>query len=196
MATHTSAVNPDYLHLCKQLATGQQFAFLPFWGPIPTSGVKAGKGALCQWWPAPFTLSDGTYHTAEHYMMALKARLFGDHAMAQRILDSRDPSEAQYLGRKVTGYQDAVWEAARFDIVVAGNRHKFTQHPLLRDYLISTGEAILVSANPTDRIWSIGYAEDHPAVSDPLRWRGANLLGFALMRIRAKLVNALSSDIA
>ena len=69
---------------------------------------------LCQWWYAPFSLAGKSYHTAEHYMMAQKARLFGDTQMEQRILDSKDPSEAQYLGRKVAGYRDDVWASARF----------------------------------------------------------------------------------
>ena len=179
--------NHEYHRLCQQVEAGRLFHFLPFWGPIPTSGKKPGKGVLCQWWYAPFSLAGKSYHTAEHYMMAQKARLFSDARIEQRILDSNDPSEAQYLGRKVAGYQDDVWASARFDIVVEGNRHKFAQNPALRDYLLSTGDSILVSANPTDRIWSIGYDEDHPAVCEPSCWRGANLLGFALMRVRAEL---------
>lgn len=166
--------------------------FLPFWGPIPTLGKLVGKGCLCQWWDSPFEVDGIRYQTAEHYMMAEKARLFGDHAMAAKIAQSKDPSDAQYLGRKVQGYDDSVWVAARFDIVVQGNYYKFLQHPELRDYLLATGNSILVSANPTDSVWSIGYDEDHPYVSQPERWRGANLLGFALMQVRAQLQAPLS----
>ena len=37
---------------------------------------------------------------------------------------------------------------------------------------------------PTDTIWGIGLARDAKEASDPLRWKGANLLGFALMEVR------------
>ncbi len=38
-----------------------------------------------------------------------------------------------------------------------------------------------------DRIWGIGYAADHENALRPARWRGSNLLGFALMEARARL---------
>lgn len=161
--------------------------YLPFWGPIPTSGSASGKGCLCQWWPAPITWQGDSFATAEHFMMAAKARLFGDNAIHARIVASRDPAEAQYLGRKVSGYDEARWAAARYALVEQGNWFKFSQHPALADYLLSTGQQVLVSANPTDTIWSIGCDEDHPDVAAPGRWRGGNLLGFALMAVRSRL---------
>lgn len=165
--------------------------YLPFWGPIPTSGSASGKGCLCQWWPATIVWEGNTFATAEHFMMAAKARLFGDHAIHARIAASHDPAEAQYLGRKVSGYDEGVWSAARYAIVEQGNWLKFSQHPELASYLLSTERQVLVSANPTDTIWSIGRNEDHPDVAAPARWRGANLLGFALMAVRSRLRTAL-----
>jgi len=79
------------------------------------------------------------------------------------------------------------WSAARFELVVAGNIAKFGQNQPLRDYLLSSGDAILVEAAPRDRFWGIGLGRDHPALHDPLRWRGRNLLGFALVTVRAVL---------
>jgi len=51
-------------------------------------------------------------------------------------------------------------------------------------FLLRTGERVLVEASPVDRIWGIGLARDDPAATDPSRWRGLNLLGFALMAVR------------
>src|SRR5215467_11097005 len=42
-------------------------------------------------------------------------------------------------------------------------------------------------AAPRDKIWGIGLGRENPAVHDPLRWRGRNLLGFALVKVRAVL---------
>ncbi|SEQ87616.1 hypothetical protein SAMN05216481_11865 [Streptomyces radiopugnans] len=47
---------------------------------------------------------------------------------------------------------------------------------------------MLVEASPLDRIWGIGLAADDERASDPARWRGLNLLGFALMAARERLV--------
>jgi predicted NAD-dependent protein-ADP-ribosyltransferase YbiA (DUF1768 family) len=36
-------------------------------------------------------------------------------------------------------------------------------------------------------VWGIGLAADDPRAADPLAWDGLNLLGFALMEVRAEL---------
>jgi len=65
--------------------------------------------------------------------------------------------------------------------------HKFRQNPALGDFLRSTRTKVLVEASPLDRIWGIGLSADAPEAQDPLRWRGLNLLGFALMEAREQL---------
>ena len=155
--------------------------FVLFWG-----GKKA-KGCLSQWHPAPFEVDGVTYPTAEHYMMAEKARLFGDTAAAEKILATGDPRRAKALGRRVTGFDEEVWARERYDIVVRGNVAKFGAHPRLRDFLLSTTGKVLVEASPLDTIWGIGLDEHDPAARVPSRWRGLNLLGFALMDARDAL---------
>ena len=76
------------------------------------------------------------------------------------------------------------WDAACYDIVKAGNLAKFSQNPELWDYLKSTGTRILVEASPRDRIWGIGMGKSNPDAADPAKWRGTNLLGFALTEVR------------
>lgn len=50
-----------------------------------------------------------------------------------------------------------------------------------------TLDKILVEASPYDRIWGIGLsAQDEKALSVE-KWRGTNLLGFALTEVRDEL---------
>lgn len=159
---------------------------LLFWGHRGRSG-EVGKEVLSQWWPVRFEVDGVGYASAEQWMMAGKARLFGDDAMLARILATDDPSTAKRLGRKVRGFEQARWAAHGFELVVEGNVAKFGQHPALAAYLASTRGRVLVEASPTDRIWGIGLAAADPRASDPAQWQGSNLLGFALMEARQRL---------
>ena len=51
----------------------------------------------------------------------------------------------------------------------------------------STGDSVLVEASPYDNIWGIRLAASSPEAQDPMKWRGQNLLGFALMEVRDEL---------
>jgi ribA/ribD-fused uncharacterized protein len=168
-------------------ALGHRIKFLFFWGHRPEPDGRIGTGCLSQWWPAPFTVDGTVFATAEHYMMWRKATLFADHAMADRILAVEHPHVAKTLGAQVSGFEQPRWDEHRVPIVVAGNLAKFSQHPPLRAFLLGTGQRVLVEASPIDRIWGIGLDRNNPAAQDPARWRGLNLLGFALMQVRDTL---------
>ncbi|MGC3864013.1 NADAR family protein [Micromonospora chersina] len=173
--------------LTAAVHSGARVRYLHFWGHRPQRDGSVGAGCLSQWWPAPFTVDGRTYATAEHWMMWHKATLFGDDQVAERVLDAAHPHRAKALGRQVRGFDEATWAARRHDIVVAGSVAKFGQHEELGRFLLGTGERVLVEASPVDRVWGIGLAADDPRAADPARWRGPNLLGFALMDTRAAL---------
>jgi ribA/ribD-fused uncharacterized protein len=173
--------------LRQEIASGQLMKFLYFWGHTRKASEPIGKSCFSQWYDSPFVVEGETFRTAEHWMMVQKARLFGDEAIAQRILTARTPGEAKQLGREIGGFEEVIWVAARYEIVRVGNAHKFEQHPELADYLRNTADRILVEASPVDPIWGIGLAQDDPRAADPAVWQGLNLLGFALMEVRAGL---------
>jgi ribA/ribD-fused uncharacterized protein len=170
-----------------RVAAGERFVYELFWGHAPRADGVPSKACLSQWFESPFELDGERYITAEHWMMAEKARLFEDLATRARIIAARTPGAAKALGREVAGFDPARWEAERFAIVVRGNVAKFSAHPALADWLARTGDRILVEASPQDAIWGIGLAADDPAARDPRQWRGPNLLGFALMETRELL---------
>lgn len=173
--------------LIAHLARGHAVKYLFFWGHrVPADG-SVGKSCLSQWYEAPFMVGGDTYRTAEHFMMAEKARLFGDAASHARILAAGTPAQAKQLGRQVAGFDNTAWEATRLDIVVRANLAKFKQNPALGAFLQQTGSQVLVEASPVDNIWGIGLAATDDHASQPQRWKGLNLLGFALMEVREKL---------
>ena len=166
---------------------GAQPKYLLFWGHRPPAGGGVGKGCLSQWWPAAFTVDGVAYPSAEHFMMAAKASLFGDAETAARIREAPHPGAAKALGRQVRGFDERCWAERRFELVVTGNLAKFGQHRELGEFLLGTGDRVLVEASPQDRIWGIGRTADDERATSPQRWRGLNLLGFALMEVRHRL---------
>ncbi|MBD9704038.1 NADAR family protein [Streptomyces caniscabiei] len=173
--------------LTEAVRAGARVKYLHFWGHRPLPDGRIGASCLSQWWPSPFTVDGVEYATAEHWMMAAKARLFGDPEAERKAVAASGPAQAKKVGRLVRGFDDAVWERERFGIVVEGSFHKFAAHADLRAFLLGTGGRVLVEASPLDRIWGIGLAADDERAMDPARWRGPNLLGFALMAAREHL---------
>ncbi len=141
-----------------------------------------------QWFRCAFTVDGVAFTCAEQFMMHGKALLFGDAAVAAKILAASHPREHKALGRKVKNFDDAAWKREREAIVLAGNRAKFTQNPALRELLLATRGTTLVEASPYDRIWGIGLAATDPRAQDPATWRGQNLLGKLLTQLRDELL--------
>ena len=178
----------DVETLAALVAQGNRPKFLHFWRHTPRVPGQLDASCLSQWYPAPFVEGDDAYPTAEHFMMAEKARLFEDLETRGRVLSCRTAADAKKLGRTVKGFDDHLWEAARFEVVVRANLAKFSQNSSLQDFLLGTGHRVLVEASPVDVIWGIGLAANDPMALNPRQWKGLNLLGFALMEVRAKLV--------
>lgn len=98
--------------------------------------------------PSVFTEDGLTYQWAEQYLMVRKARLFGDGERLAAILAARTPAECKALGRRVTPYDDALWQRERYAVALDMLRLKFGQTARLRAFLLQTGDAELVEAAP------------------------------------------------
>lgn len=128
------------------------------------------------------------YGCTEQYMMAGKARVFGDAEVLASILKTSAPKAQKALGRKVRNFDAATWERERERVVYEGNHAKFTQNASLLEALLATSGTELVEASPMDRIWGVGLSMDNPSIMDPSKWRGLNLLGKVLTRLREDLI--------
>jgi ribA/ribD-fused uncharacterized protein len=174
-------------NLINSINNGLTFKYLCFWGHQPSLDGSITKTCFSQWWLATFVVDGIEYKSAEHWMMAEKARLFNDTETLAKIIACNTPAEAKKLGREVQNFEVETWKEKCFEIVVQGNIHKFSQNDDLKEFLLNTHERVIVEASPRDPIWGIGLGINNPNAENPEGWRGTNLLGFALMEVRDKL---------
>ena len=142
---------------------------------------------LSNWHPCRFTYHGIDFTSVEQFMMLSKAKLFADEMSAQQILATKDPMTQKTIGRKVKAFDLALWESRRESVVFVGCREKFSQNPGLRTILLATAPTELVEASPYDLIWGIGLGGCDSRITDRRHWRGRNLLGITLMKVRDAL---------
>ena len=120
-------------------------------------------------------------------MMVQKAVCFNDLDTAAQIMNTTDVRQIKQLGRLVSGYDDRVWNGVRQIIVFEGLMAKFSQNQDLKEKLLATGDSVLAECAVNDRIWGIGLSMHDPDRHEMSKWKGQNLLGFALMLVRSRL---------
>ena len=169
---------------------GEKLKYLFFWGHTPSADGQITETCLSQWWPCRFEVGGIEYSCTEQFMMAEKARMFKDEEMLAKIMEASHPKEMKAYGRAVKGFDKDRWDSQCYDIVKRGNLAKFSQNPELLEFLKGTRRRILVEASPRDRIWGIGMGKNNPDALCPLKWRGTNLLGFALTEVRDILLSS------
>jgi len=175
-------MNYTLQNIIERFQKKEKLKFLFFWGHSAKDEIT--KSCFSQWFPFKFEENGISYKTAEHYMMAGKAKLFNDEEILEKILNAGSPNQAKSLGRKVKNFDAKIWDDHKYEIVKQGNLLKFSQNEKFKEFLLSTNNKILVEASPYDKIWGIGMLESDSRAENPLLWNGENLLGFALMEVR------------
>jgi ribA/ribD-fused uncharacterized protein len=158
-----------------------------FWGEWPSNWYRAEFNAE--------VLIDGKketkhFYNSEQYFMYMKAIIFGDYEIAEKILATKDPKKAKELGRIVRNYDDKVWNDMRYKVMVDANKAKYSQNEDLKKLITSDefkGKGF-VEASKYDNIWGIKLTEDNPDADIEEKWQGQNLLGKALDEVRTWLL--------
>ena len=163
------------------LPTDQHPGFQFFWHEYDSYGV------FSQWFKCSFVIEGIWYKTAEQYMMAKKALLAGDLQRYALIMNESDPAKCKQLGKQVKNLDVGAWDRCKEEVVYHANLAKFSQNEKALQYLLSTGTKILAEASPYDTIWGIGMEASNPNSTNPSKWKGQNLLGKILMRVRDEL---------
>lgn len=140
---------------------------------------------------------DLTFRSAEQYFMYRKALEFQDLEIASRILQSTTPQQAKRLGRKVKNFNTDHWNCVRETIMEDALMLKFLQNFDIRSKFLDPelDGKYFVEGSPFDIIWGIGILWTHPYADDESKWKGENLLGKALTRVRNIIKNEYSNTI-
>lgn len=144
-------------------------------------------GFLSNWYRSEFSVDGIKFTSMEQYMMYKKAILFEDAEIASQILKTDDVVLIKELGRKVSNYNDTVWNGMRQVVVYKGLLEKFRQNDDLKKSLLDTGDNMLAECAVKDCVWGIGLSMTDNNRNDINAWRGQNLLGFSLMLVRDEL---------
>ena len=145
------------------------------------------NGYLSNWYHSDFMVDGMKFSSMEQFMMYRKAVCFHDNLIAKQILETEDVAAIKALGREVSNYDDHVWNGVRQITVYEGLLAKFSQNDDLKKKLKSTGNAILAECAVRDQIWGIGLSMRDPNRFERSKWKGNNLLGYALMLVREQL---------
>lgn len=142
---------------------------------------------LSNWYLSEFCVDGKTFSSMEQYMMYKKAELFEDWETAEKILGTDQVGKIKMLGRSVKNYQEAVWNGVRQIVVYEGLLAKFSQEEELRERLLKTKDAVLAECAVRDCIWGIGLSMKDSRRFLVEEWKGQNLLGYTLMKVRERL---------
>ena len=124
---------------------------------------------------------------SEKAIMLCKASLMGDADVFARVASAETPAEAKRLGRLVEPWDETLWMSHICDIAKHIMLSKFLGVPGLRERLLATEERVIAEASPSDPLWGIGLSAKDPDARYPPKWKGANVLGWALMQARAAI---------
>ena len=149
------------------------------------------NGYLSNLFLSDFTLGKLTFSSMEQYMMYQKAICFNDTKTASEILRTSDVGHIKALGRMVANYNENYWNGVRQIIIYEGLLAKFSQNQNLAKLLIDTKNALIAECAVNDLIWGIGLSLENPDRLHPKKWKGKNLLGYALMMVRTKMIQNL-----
>lgn len=141
---------------------------------------------LSQWYKCEFRDSYGeVYNSCEQYMMAAKALLFDDTSCYKKIMASEDVKNIKQFGKEVAHFNQEIWDDNKEQIVYDANFLKFSQNQELKEFLLKSKKKMIVEVNPNDIVWACGCFEKDAKTQS--LWRGENLLGQILMKVRGDI---------
>lgn len=88
-----------------------------------------------------FTLDDLYWPTVEHYYQSMK---FFDNGIVEKIRSTPSPKKAKNIAHECEHQVRTDWDLIKVEIMKKALIQKFTDHTILRQKLIETGDDILI----------------------------------------------------
>lgn len=134
--------------------------------------------------PSDITIDDKNYNCVEQYFCAEKARIFNDEEVKNKIMSETNPAKQKKLGQTVKSYDDAKWKRTMCTVMENALRARFSQDEMFRKKLLGTRGKSIGEACAHDSDWGTSVSLHHKDALDQQTWKGANLLGKLLVRLR------------
>ena len=132
-------------------------------------------GAFSNFAPYPIQMDGEIWPTVEHYFQAQK---FSSSDLIEQIRTDPNPMSAAQLGRKHHHSFKTNWDEIKDQIMQEALFAKFTQHPSLKELLLSTHGCEIIEHTKNDSYWADGGDGS-----------GLNKLGCFLMSLRLHFEN-------
>ena len=92
----------------------------------------------------------------------------------------------KFLAKSIKGYNHTTWRNEFQDLVYQGILQKFKQSNNLTDFLLQTGDSLIVEES-LDKSWGVGIRMNNRDIWDEKKHNGDNRLGKILMKVREEL---------
>ena len=128
-------------------------------------------------------------NNSEKAIMLNKAVLMDDREIFNKLLETSNPSYCKKLGRQIKNFNQEKWNSNIEKIAFSVLFDKFNSNQNLKKILLETKDSILVEATEHDTIWGAGINIRDKDIYDQTKWKGSNILGYTLMKVREVIKN-------
>lgn len=126
------------------------------------------------------------YNCAEQYVQSKKCALFDDDIGQSRVMKTNNAYDMRKIGSRVKNYDAQTWLSEMPNIAFTVTLAKFEQNEKLKKMLLDTNDTLLGEGS-RDKMWGVGLAMHDKNVLKESTWKGDNLMGKTLMKVRYQL---------
>ena len=130
-------------------------------------------------------IDNESYSTVEQYFQAQKAYFAEKPETAQKIKTHASPAKCKQLGDRIE-VDDQQWLPIARNAMLKACRAKFHSNPVAKEFLLKTGNTLLVEASP-NLTWGSGIHLESKDATNTDAFKGRNELGKILTTVRTEL---------
>ena len=156
-----------------------------------TYGYFGELNPLSNFYQAPFTLDDKTFHCSEQYIQWKKAELFKDKAAMRRISRARTDHQCKEEGKNVSNYKNTIWEKKAKSLCKPSVKQKFVENSVPRDVLMQKTYGKKIVECSKEPVWGCGMPLKDDECLNQTKWTSQGIMGQMLEEIREELGSML-----